>query len=155
MKPLLHLEIVSASSDASRGAFANAGIAKGETICVITFEVVMPTPSRYTVQIGDEAHVRPLPEALQSINHGCDPNVWFDVEHSVLRALRKIDAGEELRYFYPSTEWKMAEAFECRCGAAGCLGLIEGASRVSTDILNRYELAPHIRTRLLYRVDAS
>ena len=36
-----------------------------------------------------------------------------------LTALRPISEGDELTFFYPSTEWAMAEPFECGCGAAG------------------------------------
>ena len=148
MDTLRHLEVVSAVSNrssGSRGVFANCTIPAGAAICSITFDRILRAPSRHTVQIGMDAHVQPLPDELQLVNHGCDPNVTFDVERMVLRALRTIEAGDQLRYFYPSTEWEMAEPFECFCGAAACLRLIEGASRLSAEVHERYELAPHIR----------
>jgi hypothetical protein len=145
MDTLRHLEVISASSSRSRGVFANSATSAGAAICSITFDRILRIPSRHTVQIGMDAHVQPLPAELQLVNHGCEPNVFFDTKTMVLRALRNIQASEELRYFYPSTEWEMAEPFECFCGARSCLRLIEGASRLSADVLQRYELAPHIR----------
>lgn len=32
-------------------------------------------------------------------------------------ALRDIKEGDVLEFFYPSTEWDMAQPFECSCGA--------------------------------------
>src|ERR1700678_832557 len=98
MDTLRHLEVVSARSSGSRGVFANRAIPAGAAICSITFERILHAPSRHTVQIGTDAHVQPLPGELQLVNHSCDPNVTFDVERMVLRALRNIEAGEELRY---------------------------------------------------------
>jgi hypothetical protein len=67
---------------------------------------------------------------------------------SALLALRVIDPGDELRCFYPSTEWAMAEGFDCRCGAPECLGFIAGASRTPPETLRRYELSAVVRERL-------
>lgn len=49
------------------------------------------------------------------------------------RALRDIQPGDELSFFYPSTEWEMAQGFECKCGAK--VGIIPRAFvlRVVTD----------------------
>jgi hypothetical protein len=33
-----------------------------------------------------------------------------------------IEVGQELTFFYPSTEWDMAQGFECICGTATCRG---------------------------------
>ena len=40
---------------------------------------------------------------------------------------RDIAAGEELTYFYPSTEWEMDRPFRCLCGAPDCVGVVSGA----------------------------
>jgi hypothetical protein len=88
------------------------------------------------------------PEELRYINHSCDPNVAFDVERRVVRALRPIQPGDEFFYFYPSTEWDMAEPFICNCGTARCLKLIRGALHLPPDILEQYEFQDHIQRRL-------
>ncbi|MCJ1477547.1 hypothetical protein MMC13_006219 [Lambiella insularis] len=41
-----------------------------------------------------------------------------------------LTAGEELTFFYPSTEWEMAQPFDCRCGAKTCAKRISGASEM-------------------------
>ena len=43
---------------------------------------------------------------------------------------RPLRVGDKLTFFYPSTEWTMAQPFECRCGSAGCLGVIRGAGEM-------------------------
>jgi hypothetical protein len=38
--------------------------------------------------------------------------------------------GEELTFFYPSTEWDMDQGFSCFCGSKACLGYISGAKHM-------------------------
>ena len=66
----------------------------------------------------------------------------------VVRALRDIQPGDELRAFYPSTEWRMAERFECRCGEPECLGVIGGAAEAPRHALARHRLSPVVRQQL-------
>jgi hypothetical protein len=106
-------------------------------------------PSRETVQVGREEHIVLSPDHLQFVNHGCEPNVLFDVSAFCLVALRDIDPGDEIVYFYPATEWRMAEAFECRCGSPRCLRRVTGAADLPDDVLRGYSLSPVVR-RLLH-----
>ena len=55
--------------------------------------------------------------------------------------------GDELTFFYPSTEWEMVHPFQCECGAADCLKWITGASATPTKTLARYELTGVVRQR--------
>ena len=59
-----------------------------------------------------------------------------------------LRAGEELTCFYPSTEWHMAQPFECRCGESVCRGQITGARDMSEKDLNSYWLNAHIEELL-------
>jgi hypothetical protein len=102
-------------------------------------------PARYTVQCGLDEHLQLDPEYLQYINHSCDPNVFFDVDQLRLVTLRPIEAGEELAFFYPSTEWSMAEPFDCACGSDVCLGNIAGASLLPPAVLACYRLSSYIQ----------
>lgn len=57
-----------------------------------------------------------------SVNHSCDPNVAFDLSSSDpsewhVRALRRIETGGSVTFFYPSTEWDMDQPFACECRA--------------------------------------
>lgn len=105
----------------------------------------VPEPTRHSLQLTGTEHVLLTPSFLRYVNHSCAPNVFFDVERMVLVALRALPAGAELSFFYPSTEWTMSAPFECACDAVKCIRTVSGASTVSTDVLRRYRLAPHIR----------
>ena len=59
-----------------------------------------------------------------------------------------LRAGEGLTYFYPSTEWHMAQPFECRCGESVCRGQITGARDMSEKDLSNYRLNAHIEELL-------
>lgn len=100
---------------------------------------------RHTVQLEETVHARLFPEALRYVNHSCAPNALFDVERLALVTLRPIAPGEELTFFYPATEWSMAEPFDCACGAPHCLGRVSGASSLPRHVLATRPLAPHVR----------
>lgn len=66
-----------------------------------------PGPKRYSsVQISVEEHVE-LNSDLLYLNHSCDPSTYLDVTTRAIVALRDLKAGDELTFFYPSTEWDM------------------------------------------------
>ena len=64
-------------------------------------------------------------------NHSCTPSLVFDTGRMEARVVadRPLRVGDELTFFYPSTEWEMDRPFRCRCGAGEgtCLGWIDGA----------------------------
>jgi hypothetical protein len=62
-----------------------------------------------------------------------------------VRARTDVKAGEEITFFYPSTEWKMVRPFVCLCGAPGCIGYVAGAKYLPLDRLAQYFINPHIR----------
>lgn len=48
-----------------------------------------------------------------------------------------------MTFFYPSTEWDMAQGFDCNCGATVSLaGLLPASSSVSTGIQRGYREIP-------------
>jgi len=108
-----------------------------ETIADMSHSTRVPHTAYSTVQCGSgpEENIE-LNSDLVYVNHSCEPNVAFDlssedVSQWHVRALRPIKAGESLTFFYPSTEWNMAQPFDCLCGSTGCLGRVEGAIRLS------------------------
>jgi hypothetical protein len=105
-------------------------------------------PTYLTVQIDHHQHIHLAPVFLQYINHSCEPNVYFDVSKHKVRCLRDIEAGEELTFFYPSTEWSMVQAFECTCSNPSCLGIIKGAAYLDKNLIKKYKLADHIMEKL-------
>ncbi|CAK5273851.1 unnamed protein product [Mycena citricolor] len=104
-----------------------------------------------TVQCGpgDEDNVE-LNSNLVYVNHSCDPNAVFDLSSTDptrwhLRALKDIMPGNTITYFYPSTEWDMAQAFDCDCKTVECLGRIQGAKYLSrSELIKRGWISPWI-----------
>lgn len=52
------------------------------------------------------------------------------------------------QFFYPSTEWEMAQPFQCQCNTASCRGTIGGASQLPAAHLEGLWLNNHIRELL-------
>ena len=125
-----------------RGLIAKRHLGKGDPI--MSFHDARPVEQMdiYSVQIGRDLHVRHW--IVDHLNHSCESNVHFDVERRLIIASRDIDAGEELTFFYPSTEWSMLRPFPCGCGSAHCIHWVAGAHVLDSDVLNRYPLTPHV-----------
>jgi hypothetical protein len=109
---------------------------------------VFTEPSYLTVQTSDATHITLQPEFLQYINHSCSPNLFFDTTNMQLVCLTKILPGDQFTFFYPSTEWQMAQPFDCRCGTPACIGQIDGASQIDRNVLGRYKLTEYILSKL-------
>ncbi len=122
-----------------------------QVICKFGTKKSLPRPNYLTVQIGDSQHIMLDPEFLQYINHSCAPNVFFDASDRVVKAINKIEIGEELTFFYPSTIPSMDRKFDCICQSKDCLGTIRGAAYLPLDILTKYQLTQHIKQCLAKR----
>lgn len=131
-----------------QGLVSLQSIAKDSVVSPFAALEQLPAPTYLSVQVDSNQHIHLSPEFLRYINHSCDPNIFLDTQTGQIIALRDITAGEELRYFYPSTEWAMSQAFNCGCGTAQCLGTIGGASQLPTHVLEKYRLALHIEQKL-------
>lgn len=132
-------------SNGHRSLHAKENFSAGQILAEFTESRLVDQPSYLTVQVGDSAHILLKPSHLELINHSCDPNVYFDVETSRIKALKEIRVGEELTFFYPSTEWQMTQPFRCHCRSEFCLEVIRGAAGLSHETMARYEFNPHIR----------
>ena len=122
--------------------------AEGSLLHTFSARECLTQPTYLTVQIDHHQHIHLAPEFLQYINHSCEPNVYFDVSKREVHCLRDIEAGEELTFFYPSTEWSMDQAFKCTCGKPSCLGIINGAAYLDKNLIENYKLADHIMEKL-------
>lgn len=120
---------------------------QGEVICAMPSEDVREKPNRFTVQIGRDKHTHV--GKLAALNHSCDPNVILDTENMEMVAARDIEKGEELFFFYPSTEWQMDAPFICLCGSANCINVVAGARFLPLSTLERHYLNPHIREMMI------
>ncbi|KAJ9641381.1 hypothetical protein H2199_005351 [Coniosporium tulheliwenetii] len=92
-----------------------------------------------------DTHIE-LNSDLVFCNHSCDPSVEFDMERFEVRVVkdRALKAGEAVTFFYPSSEWEMAQPFECECGSGRCRGTISGAKDMRDGDLEGYWLNGHI-----------
>lgn len=124
---------------------ANLNFAPGDIICTFGAGITQSYATYLTVQTGTDKHITLVPEFLQYINHSCAPNVFFDTTTMELKCLQALQPGDEFTFFYPSTEWEMAQPFVCNCGDADCLQLINGASHLSVKTLAKYQLTDFIK----------
>jgi len=128
----------------SRKAVAIAALKKGEVIKVFD---LTPQPQDYlTVQLDADLHI--MDDLLASMNHSCSPSAYIDVTNRQVIATRDLKTGDEITFFYPSTEWVMVQPFECHCGSLNCCQMIKGARNMPTDVMNNYYLSPYIRQQL-------
>ena len=125
--------------------FAQRRYEPGQVVTEFSAGAVLSHPTYLTVQVDIDKHIMLQPEHLQYINHSCDPNVFFDTYTMQVVALKPIAEGDEMTFFYPSTEWDMAQPFICHCGNPECLQLINGASHLSAEVLEKYRLTDFIR----------
>ncbi len=120
---------------------------------------ISASPTVYSIEMGPNQHLHPLPDVLQAndltrcrwrfLNHSCAPNCWIDGR--TLRALRHIEANEQLTFDYNTTEWSMDAPFACACGA--CSGAtIRGYAHLSSAERAQREphVAAHLRTRAVH-----
>ncbi len=124
---------------------ATANFIPSDIISNFQAKEILTEPNYLTVQLNDQEHILLTPEFLQYINHSCAPNVFFNTTKKVVTCLKKISVGEEMTFFYPSTEWSMAQEFDCNCGTQGCLGRIQGAAHLHPDILLTYQISDYIK----------
>lgn len=120
----------------------------GELISSFSAGEIKSIPDYLTLQTGIDQHITLRPEFLQYINHSCEPNSFFDTTSMKLVALKSINAEEELSFFYPSTEWAMAQPFYCYCGSQSCLQNIQGASYLTNFQIQKYRFTDFINSQL-------
>lgn len=63
-------------------------------------------------------------------------------------AVEDVRLGDELTFFYPSTEWKMVQPFACFCKSEDCLGRIDGAFSLDPEVLKRYQTSRFISAKV-------
>jgi SET domain len=135
-------------SNEQNALFALRSYHPGEVIADFSAGTISAEPTYLTVQVGIGKHITLQPEFLQYINHSCDPNVFFNTTTMQLVALKELSVGQELTFFYPSTEWEMTQSFNCYCGSPKCIGEIRGASFLSKELVSQYRFTDFIQQQL-------
>jgi hypothetical protein len=133
------------TSTSQKALHATVAIQPGEIISKFHAGVTQNYATYLTVQTGVDTHITLQPEFLQYINHSCNPNVFFDTTNMELVCLKSLQPGDELTFFYPSTEWDMSQPFVCNCQEKDCLQLINGASHLDKSTLKKYRLTDFIK----------
>ncbi|HEY9625240.1 MAG TPA: SET domain-containing protein-lysine N-methyltransferase [Crinalium sp.] len=131
---------------------ATTAISQDSIFYRIPIDHLVHQPTYQTVQTGLDVHVED--PYLSYMNHSCDPNVLIDTTTLECRAIRPIEPLEELRFFYPSTEWDMNRPFICQCGSSNCLRIVAGAKYLALDALSQQFINRHIRLQALMCLDA-
>lgn len=139
-------------SNEQNALFALRTYQAGEVIADFSAGTISPEPTYLTVQVDIGKHITLQPEFLQYINHSCEPNVFFNTTTMQLVALKFLQSEEEMTFFYPSTEWKMTQAFQCYCGHPSCIGKIKGAAFLTKTERDRYRLTDFIQQELAKRM---
>lgn len=119
-------------------------IAQGTRIFTITGREIA-APTRYSVQVGASLHLdqdcaRDELDLVSRyfwryLDHSCEPtSVIRDRE---VMAIRDIAEGDLVTFDYNTTEYDMAEPFQCHCGSDRCVGVVRGARHLSPAQLAR------------------
>ncbi|MDM9382649.1 SET domain-containing protein-lysine N-methyltransferase [Chlorogloeopsis sp. ULAP01] len=139
------------NQDCDRKTVANVAIKKGQVIKNINF--VFSLQNFLTVQVDFNQHI--LDELLAAMNHSCSPTSFVDLTNKQIIAERDIAVGEEITFFYPSTEWRMVRPFQCRCGSPKCITTISGAEDLPISLLKNYRINSHIKQSILKTLNIS
>lgn len=123
----------------------------GDVISPFSASQILAQPNYLTIQLSENEHIMLQPEWLQYTNHSCNPNAFFNIETMQLECVRPINTGEEITFFYPSTEWSMDQPFICKCNSVHCIGYIRGAKEMAEKDLANYRLSPFILRKLRER----
>lgn len=141
-KVLNDFGIASLVEDAAgtKALISNDTFKEGQVIAPFYAREILQHPTYLTVQLSDNEHILLAPEFLQYTNHSCDPNAFFDTTEMKLIAVKTIRPGEAITFFYPSTEWKMDQPFDCLCGTDKCIKIIKGAYALTKAQQENYKL---------------
>ena len=132
---------------------------RGAHLAYVSTHYAVPEATWSSIQTSRTDHVE-FNSGLVYMNHSCAPTVELEVhppeaqgrypngvagEVRVARD-RDLQVGDELVWFYPSTEWASAKPFQCLCGAEGegCIGMHRGSKYLPREQLERYFVNRHV-----------
>ncbi|KAJ1502534.1 hypothetical protein HMI55_001583 [Coelomomyces lativittatus] len=107
---------------------------KGELITSLEGYYHIKSPTYTSVQVEDNQYIE-VNSSLRFMNHSCSPTCYVDTQLFQVVASQDLQAGQEITFFYPSTEWSMTSPFRCWCGHDQCIGLVRGAKYLDYEVL--------------------
>ncbi|KAK6496091.1 hypothetical protein TWF481_002115 [Arthrobotrys musiformis] len=154
------------NAEGQNSVVAREKLPRGSHICYINTYTPTPQSTWSSIQTSKTTHIEVL-SGIVYINHSCSPSIDIEVYPpnsegvyvngtcGELRVVadRDLEAGEELTFFYPSTEYISPRPFTCLCGAESgvCIGKQEGAHFLANSILEKYFLNTHIKELIAER----
>jgi hypothetical protein len=154
----LHDDVeVRPSAIAGRGLFATAPIAAGTVVSRLGGRLV-DTASLHrlleesvdyvdAIVVGPDAHLVLVPGSPNRFgNHGCDPNLGWADEYSLV-TMRDLAADEELLSDYAMSTADPAWFLRCHCPSYRCRQMVEGSDWQIPQLQQRYAgyWVPHIQ----------
>jgi hypothetical protein len=132
---------------------------RGTHLSYVTTHYTVPEATWSSIQTSRTDHVE-FNSGLVYMNHSCAPTVELEVyppdaqgrypngvagEVRVARD-RDLQVGDDLTWFYPSTEWASPRPFQCLCGTEGerCIGFQRGSKYLGREQLDRYFINKHV-----------
>ena len=135
----------------------------GSHLCYITTHTAVAQTTWSSVQTSKTTHVE-FSSGLLYINHSCSPTVEIkvhepDTEGNYANGTsggvrvagdRDLQVGDEVTFFYPSTEWESPRPFKCLCGTQEsgdgkrCIGTQRGSKFLNQETLERYFMNQHV-----------
>ena len=143
------INVVQGQKDYSSYATSKVDLPAGAFFTPITGTTVVDKVTYASVQVTTTTHMD-LNSDLLYCDHSCDPSLEFDFDRFEARVVgdKPLKVGDRLTFFYPSSEWEMAQPFVCLCGTARCKRWISGASGLTAKDLRGYWLNKHIAAML-------
>jgi len=126
--------------------------AMNSIVQIFSAKEYLQQPTYLSVQVDENQHIHLFPAFLQYTNHSCEPNTFFDTQKGEIIALKNIYENEEISFFYPATEWLMAQPFNCLCNNPSCLGMIQGAAHLDDEAIKKYRFSDYIEKKLYQRL---
>lgn len=141
---------VSRRSDRRSSAISLVSLPAGAHFAGMTSAVPCEGITWTSVQCHRDGSSIELNSDLVFCNHSCRPSLVFDMTKLEVRVVedRPLKTGDELTFFYPSTEWDMTSPFHCTCSEDGCGIRIAGAKHAKTESLKKNWLNQHIKDLL-------
>ena len=146
-------EVRQAADSGAKSLFAKMDFKPGDVIAKFYPEAILSKATYLTIQLDEKEHISILPEYLRFTNHSCSPNIFFNTATLEVTCLQPVTVGQEMTFFYPSSEWDMAQPFECCCGSSNCLRTIQGAAHLSDEVLKNYTLTEFIQQKVKARLE--
>ena len=95
---------------------------------------ILPGPTMHTIQTGLDEHVDIKSDIMYTSHECCTANseIRFHKKPWELVTVRDIEAGECICFDYVTTEYKMAEPFDCMC-SGDCRKRVSGFHSLSKE----------------------